>query len=204
MLSIRPTTVKTTTTTTATVRKTTTATMPTTYSSSNEVRSYQIDKDTIVLFDGSKSFFGSRSNLIILIVEHLDAKCIEMIVVDSLANSSAPRIYMNSNKLRNKFIKQKQIKLHELIDEYEKRFESYNITEITSKVETVLIVDYIISKLSFLSELPTGTVKDSFNPKFGQTVVDVVCEFYSKNLDVVCEKPSHLRPMEISDYKAGG
>ncbi len=76
---------------------------------SQRKQSYTCSETVVVLFDGAKSFWKTRTNLDILIVEHSKQMCIELIAFNSVLQVEAPRIYLSSLLLFSK-IDQNEVK----------------------------------------------------------------------------------------------
>lgn len=108
-----------------------------------------------VLFDGSKSFWKTRSNLDILVASHKRQMCIELVAYNAEIGVEAPRLYMSTMLLSTKINPQSEDFLGMIAAKKEvltRQKKTVNIGEITKEVYNEMILSYIMKRLGVVSE----------------------------------------------------
>ncbi len=72
-----------------------------------------------------------------------------------------------------------------------------NVNELTKEITVNMMTQYILSRLSIPNDLPAGTIMVLLLPNSGDVVVDES----TQRMDIVCEKPSGLTPLDVAYQK---
>lgn len=155
--------------------------------------------DTVsVIFDGAKSFWKTRTNLDVLIVEHSKQLCYELIVYNATIGVEAPRIYLSSLLLAQKIDQAElQARVADKKEALTRAKKTFNAAELSKEVAYGLISQYILARLSIPNDLPEGTLTVMLMPCTGDKIVDVD----TQRLDVICEKPNLTIPLQVARQK---
>lgn len=142
-----------------------------------------------VLFDGSKSFWKTRTNLDILIASHKKQMCIEVVAYNAEVGVEAPRLYLSTMLLSTKINPQSeefQGKVSTKKEALTRQKKTINSAEITKEVYNEMMLNYILQRLGVVSDGVdlTKELKMTINPLTGDTTndngtgtVDFVLEF---------------------------
>lgn len=155
-----------------------------------------------VLFDGSKSFWKTRSNLDILIASHKKQLCIEVVSYNAEIGVEAPRIYLSSMLLSTKISPQSEefvTKLGAKKEAFNRQKKSYSVPELTKEVYNELMLNYIMQRLNVVSEGVdlTKELKMTISPMTGDTVKDDDPTL----VDFVINCPPSLTPVTVNYQK---
>lgn len=152
-----------------------------------------------VLFDGSKSFHKVHVDINIILVEHVQHSCIEVIAFnettganDKVVLREMPRIYINYNilkpllnrKIANEMLAQK-------IDKLLLHHKPANHPELMKKIIETLAVQSILSRIEIPHHMPTGKFVLIFNQADKHNLIDDITEDVN---DLTCSKPNSLAP----------
>jgi len=108
-----------------------------------------------ILFDGSKSFWKTRTNLDILVASHKKQLCIELVAYNAEVGVEAPRIYMSSMMLATKINPQSEEFINKLSTKKEsltRQKKAFSAAELTKEVYNEMILNYILQRLNVVSE----------------------------------------------------
>uniref|UniRef100_A0A7S3GZZ0 Uncharacterized protein n=1 Tax=Spumella elongata TaxID=89044 RepID=A0A7S3GZZ0_9STRA len=155
-----------------------------------------------VLFDGSKSFWKTRSNLDILIASHKKQLCIEVVSYNAEIGVEAPRIYLSSMLLSTKINPQSEefvSKLGAKKEAFNRQKKSYSVPELTKEVYNELMLNYIMQRLNVVSEGVdlTKELKMTIAHMNGDTVKDDDPTL----VDFVINCPPSLTPVTVNYQK---
>ena len=155
--------------------------------------------DTVsVIFDGAKSFWKTRTNLDVLIVEHAKQLCYELIAYNATVGVEAPRIYLSSLLLAQKIDQAEvQARVADKKEALTRAKKTFNAADLTKEVTYGLISQYILARLSIPNDLPPGTLTVLLMPCSGDKIVDVD----TQRLDIICEKPNLTIPLQVARQK---
>jgi hypothetical protein len=151
----------------------------------------------VLLYSGSKPFFGARNNLEIHIVAHSKQNCIEIISYNALKGvESTPRIYLAESLLRNK------ITSEDSTYKVKAKLEKLKQKQARGDIVDFELVERAIWSFAYTSVIIDHIENDSDVP-------ENVCRMYiyppinNKPPDIICHKPStiHPYPLTSSDLK---
>ena len=150
----------------------------------------------ILLFDGSKTFWKTRSNLRILIVKHAEVHCLEVISYDPADAIEFPRIYLDAEMIKSKLVP-------EIIDKmYVEKKETFNRQKITKNREELLfsiknqlIMQFAYARVNLYVDAETQVKSVALQASFDDVEVEGG-EDGMKKLDCECIKPNSLIPFE--------
>ena len=154
-----------------------------------------------VLFDGSKSFWKTRSNLDMLIASHKKQLTIELVAYNSDIGVEAPRLYMSSMMLATKINPQSEEFTTKLASKKEiltRQKKTINVPEITKEVYNEMMVNYILQRIGVVAEGVdlTKELKVTILPQSG----DVVRE-EDGQVDFMIAAPPGLTPVTVTYTK---
>jgi hypothetical protein len=144
-----------------------------------------------VQYQGSKSFWKTRTNIDLLIVNHTKYNCLELICYDPEKGVEAPRIYLSNSLLISKVdlaeIKQR---LEERTEASLRQKKTISIPDTQKELVVNTVNLFITSRLQLADDLSNG-LKVFVGPIGG----DIVNE-ETKQLDVIIENiPTGLMPL---------
>jgi hypothetical protein len=154
-----------------------------------------------VLFDGSKSFWKTRSNLDILVASHKKQMCIELVAYNAEIGVEAPRMYMSTMLLSTKINPQSEEFLGKIGAKKEaltRQKKPVNGAEVTKEVYNEMMLNYIMQRLAVVSEgLDLAKeLKVTLNPQSNDTVNE------QGTVDFVLEiPPTGLTPVVVTYTK---
>jgi hypothetical protein len=173
------------------------------------VRDGQGGKGFEVLMDGTHSYSKTRSNLEILIVNHPQQLCIELVAYDTHIGVEAERIYINLHLLASK-INPHSVDFREKLSAWKdllySQMKTFDIADLRKEVYNELMVKYILRRLNVDLEVHSGKTPRRDRSELrvsllALTEVDVLSRSMKK-LDIVCEMPLTLDPVEVTFTKA--
>lgn len=155
-----------------------------------------------ILFDGSKSYWKTRSNLDILVASHKKQLCIEVVAYNAEIGVEAPRLYISSMMLSTKINPQGDdfvAKLSAKKEAFNRQKKSYSVPELTKEVYNELMLDYIMRRLNVVSEGVdlAKELKMTITPQSG----DAVKEDDPTQVDFIIEMPPTLTPVAVTYQK---
>lgn len=155
-----------------------------------------------ILFDGSKSYWKTRSNLDILVASHKKQLCIEVVSYNAEIGVEAPRLYMSSMLLATKINPQSEefaTKLSNKKEVFNRQKKSYSVPELTKEVYNDLILDYVMKRLNVVAEGVdlTKELKMTITPQSG----DAVKEDDPTQVDFIINMPPTLTPVSVTYQK---
>jgi hypothetical protein len=142
-----------------------------------------------VQYEGSKSFWKSRTNLDILIVSHPKNNCLEIIGYDAnkgvesrtYANAALLSTKLDQNEIREKVEEKKEL--------YNRQKKPVNAAQLQKEVVVNAMNQYIISRLQ-VDEVNTAELKIFLSSMTGDKINEE-----TKQLDIVSEIPKGLAPL---------
>ncbi|KAJ1401588.1 hypothetical protein B484DRAFT_236985 [Ochromonadaceae sp. CCMP2298] len=165
------------------------------------VRDGQGGKGFEVLMDGTHSYSKTRSNLEILIVNHPQQLCIELVAYDTQIGVEAERIYINLHLLASK-INPHSVDFREKLSAWKdilySQMKTFDIADLRKEVYNELMVKYILRRLNVDGDLEPTQLRVSL---LALTEVDMSSRSMKK-LDIVCEMPLTLDPVKVTFAKA--
>ncbi len=151
-----------------------------------------IIKDSVLLLDGSKTFWKTRDYLKILIVNHPHLSCLEIICYDPAVGKEYPRIYLDSKMIEGKLDQ-------EIMEEtYAAKKEALNRKKISSsrdeliaEIKTKMTMQYAYGRINLEVDSVSGNSSVNLLPSFGDILVEGIdCQ----KIDVERAKPDDLIP----------
>jgi hypothetical protein len=154
-----------------------------------------------VLFDGSKSFWKTRSNLDILIASHKKQLCIEIVCYNAEIGVET-RIYLSSMLLSTKIDPNSEdfvSKLNSKKEVFNRQKKAYVAADVTKEVYNELMLNYIMQRLNVVSEGVdlTKELKMTIQPQSN----DTCSPEDSTKVDFVIQKPTALVPVQVTYQK---
>jgi hypothetical protein len=145
---------------------------------------------TIVFYENTMSFGGSKVQLDVLMVEHVSQGCIEIIVYNPVLKKEAPRLYIDLNLIKIKFSNSTEAQT----------FESAKVTSFSGKTESLNVVYYLTSRMS----IPMLRDKDQFIVHLMATTdYDIIQERSPNRLDIQYKcKPANVAPYKTKREQA--
>ena len=155
-----------------------------------------------VIFDGSKSFWKTRSNLDILVALHKKQMCLELVAYNAEIGVEAPRLYMSSMVLAAKVDPESedfQQKLSAKKEVFNRQKKAYSLPDLTKEVYNDAMLHMILQRLSVVAEGVdlTTELKVTLIPATGDTTVPDNDQL----LDFMMEKPSTVKPITVTFTK---
>jgi hypothetical protein len=155
-----------------------------------------------VLFDGATLCWKTRSNLDILIASHSKQLCIELVAYNAEIGVEAPRIYISSMLLATKIdptgddFQEKLSAKKEVLNRQKK---TCNTADLTKQLYNEFMVKYILQRLNPVTE----DIDLTTECRILLTVMseDTVSEEDDTRLDIICEMPPDLVPVEHTHTK---
>lgn len=140
-----------------------------------------------VLFDGTKFFWNTRSCLKIIIVNHPQQICIEIIAYNPTDGKEFPRMYLDSSMVMSKLDK----------DNMEKILMSENT--ILDEIKTRMMMEYVYSRITLTSLAVEGNERQMvLQPTFDDVMVEGDGNSLMK-IDVERLKPDDLAPYKVTE-----
>lgn len=139
-------------------------------------------------YEGSKTFWKTRTNLEILILSHAKHNCLELIAFDPEKGVEAPHIYINAALLVSK-LDQNEIKLkvEEKKEALIRQKKAANVAQIQKEIVVNGMNQFIINRLQIVDGDNTTSLHIHLPPMSG----DIVNEA-TKELDVIIPIPAGL------------
>ena len=148
----------------------------------------------VVLFDGSKTFWKTRSDLRILIIKHVPFNCLEIISYDPVDGIEFPRFYLDSTIINSKFnveaVEKSYTEQKEVSIRQKKITKDKN--EMISTIRNQMITQFVLSRVNFNIEKKSNLKIVSLQASFED--VEVHSENGMKKLDFEMIKPNKLIP----------
>eukprot|EP01038_Epipyxis_sp_PR26KG_P014847 gene14847-19955_t len=172
-------------------------------SSNGHVSIGSVGNSFIVLYQGSRTFWKTRTNLDIIILEHPKHKCLELIPYNIDLAKEAPRIYFYSELLKSKLnYNEVSDKVSEKKEKYIREKKSFVAENLTKEVINQMMAQYITSRITISND------SNDFEISLLKNIGDIVDENTNK-LDVVCTRPNgmiheefhHQKPATVEDFK---
>lgn len=146
----------------------------------------------VLLYTGSKPFFGARNNLELHIVSHAKFNCIEIISYNAIKSvESTPRIYLAESLLRNKITNEDHIY------KVKAKLEKLKQKQLRGDIVDFELVERAIWAFAYTSVIIDHIENDADVP-------DNVCRMYiyppinDKPPEIVCHKPGSINPYPLS------
>lgn len=167
----------------------------------NRYKSYD-DEEIAILYDGSYTFWRTGTNLDVLLVDHKNFNCYELVVFEPLANKEAPRIYLTGNEVVNAIkLDDIQNRVTEVIEQNTRHHVVNDLQEIESLVRKELAAHYIVSRISldtFARDI--YQFKVYLQPSFDDITIENDKELAGvcpngRSLHAVMQRPLDLQPV---------
>lgn len=126
-----------------------------------------------IIYDGSISLWRASKNLDVLIVEHVELFCFELIVFDAVANQKFPSIFLNATSLQGK-IKPEALEaaLQEQLMLDTDGALPMSLEQLQRRTMGTLQTSFVLSRLSITNEADKiSTIY--LQPHLGDSVVDI-------------------------------
>mmetsp|Transcript_46019 Transcript_46019/g.94142 ORF Transcript_46019/g.94142 Transcript_46019/m.94142 type:complete len:511 (-) Transcript_46019:315-1847(-) len=154
-----------------------------------------------VMFDGSKSFWKSRSNLEVLIVSHTRHLCIEVVAYSSELGAEF-RLYCSRMALATKIDPESSEftkKLSDKKEQFIRKKKTFSPKELSNEVYNDLMQDYIMRRMIVVTENVdlSKELKVALAPQTG----DQMNPEDPSVLDFICSAPPPLIPVQITFTK---
>jgi len=162
------------------------------------------------LYEGSKNFWRTRTNVEVRIIEHPVCHILEIITFNIDTEQEGNRIYINSPLLYSKLSEQDiEAKVSSKIEELSRQRKKANKDECFQQIQREMISAYVISRLTLPSTTP-GSFIVSLTPMTGDVTISETMTVPQNNdpetpllleferIDVqVMSPPSSLEPVYI-------
>eukprot|EP00599_Poterioochromonas_sp_BG-1_P009676 CAMPEP_0173136304 /NCGR_PEP_ID=MMETSP1105-20130129/2407_1 /TAXON_ID=2985 /ORGANISM="Ochromonas sp., Strain BG-1" /LENGTH=405 /DNA_ID=CAMNT_0014048467 /DNA_START=21 /DNA_END=1238 /DNA_ORIENTATION=- len=140
------------------------------------------------LYEGSKTFWKTRTNLEILILSHAKHNCLEVIAFDPEKGVEAPPIYLDSVLLHSKLDQNKiQLKVEEKKEALIRQKKAADVVQIRKEIVVNGMNQFIISRLQIVDSDDSSSLHIHLAP-MGEDVINEV----TKELDVIIPMPIGL------------
>jgi hypothetical protein len=142
-----------------------------------------------VQYEGSKSFWKTRTNIDILIVNHFKYNCLEIICYDpERGNEASSRIYVNAALLISK-IDQNELKkqLEDIKEGNLRQKKSFNASQLQKELLIAAMNTYISSRIQLDGDPSSGRLKVVLSPLTGDKLDEE-----TKELDIITSLPTGL------------
>lgn len=151
-----------------------------------------------IVFEGSKTFWKSRTNLEIVIVSHTKYLTIEVLVFHPNIGKESPRLYLHSLLLAGKIDQNDlQAKLAEKKEAIIRQRKPVNAQQLTKELLNNAIAQYVMSRLQFVTETEDEPFRAFLVPMTGDVIVDQEKQL----LDIIVSKPPNLEPVQSNFQK---
>ncbi len=158
-----------------------------------------LNENTVVVLDSSKTFWKTRAQLKIVVVFHKLLSCLEVVTFDPACGVDYQRIYVDHKKILTKLnqesIRTSLAEKQEACDRSKKPMG--NKEEVLTVIRNNLIGKYIVDRINQVVNATTGVTRIWLQPTFDDIVVTGK---ESNQIDVECEKPLLLVPY-VHDIK---
>jgi len=160
-------------------------------------QSYISSAGFTVLFDGSKTFWKTRTNLDILIAMHSNAMVIEVISYDANAGKETPRFYISVPLLITKIDKDEcDRKVAMKKEVFLRQKKDFKQTEVMKEAMNEAMVTFILSRLAIAENTDSADIIVEMVP----ISTDIIDEETGK-MDVICECPGMFTPVVVNYQK---
>ena len=152
------------------------------------------DPNVKVIYEGVKTLWKTRACLDVLIADHLNDQCYELIVYDAAMGIEAPRVYVNSELVASKIHPDElDAKVAEKKESLTRAKTSFDHEAVTKDVMQDMMVQYVVSRIGIPDYLPVGVLSVVLLP---------FCEdrlnYETNQLDVIFgAKPETLSPLRV-------
>ncbi len=145
-----------------------------------------------IIYEGSKTFWKTRSNIDFCIVHHIDHDCLEIVAYNSSTQVEAQRLYVNFLHILKKLLNQ-EVFHDDVLKEKElaiRRRTYFDIIGVENKVSDEFIVQYILSRVNIkLNSVLVGKTEIFLQPGFDDVVM-----FNTNKIEAEIDKPDNLVP----------
>lgn len=160
---------------------------------------YHLEDGVVLMHEGSKAFWQTRTNVEVVLALHSKQDCIEVIIIDSDNGTDFKRFYLNPKLLQSKLdLNDYNKKLSERKEAFLRQKKSFDAQELSSQVRNTMIGQYVISRLSIIKDLVSGSKIVGMKPNYGD--VTTVSE-EGETLDVIIEQPTDLEVVRVVQTK---
>jgi hypothetical protein len=154
----------------------------------------EIPHHTCILFNGSKTFWKTRTNLDIVLVHHFNHDCVELIAYNAPNEYEATRLYLKYSvvllKLRHHEINEQLAKEKALLM---RNYSDYNEDDLLKTITNKAVVNYVLKRINMLGGLPDKITDIFLQPSFDDKVI-----YITDKIDVEMTKPEDLNPHYIA------
>jgi len=150
------------------------------------------------IFEGSKTYWKSRTNLEIVMICHTKYHTIEVLVFHPDIGKESPRLYLNSLLLAGKIDQNDlQQKLAEKKEAIIRQRKPVNAQQLTKELLNNAIAQYVMSRLQFVMETEDQPFRVFLVPMTGDVIVDQEKQL----LDIIVPMPPNLEPVQSNFQK---
>ncbi len=146
--------------------------------------------DKIILYDGAKLLWESKTNVDIIINHHVSLSCLEIISYNPNTALEGPRIYVSYTMLIRKIQKETTVELHDEIELHMRNHTGYDEKWLQHAIINNLIVQYILTRVA----LAPGLNEGEFGVILKLLPNDTPRSATDSTIDVQWDKPSDLIP----------
>ncbi len=158
---------------------------------------YLMSEDICVLFDGTKSFWETRSSLKIVILNHTKQNCMEIVALDPATGSEFPRIYLDSSLVISKLDKEIVENCYAAKQEILAHSNLKNNEDDVFEVKAQMMMQYAYSRIHLTSLAVEGNALQLvLQPTFDDVMVEG--DESLMKLDVERLKPENLVPYKVT------
>lgn len=130
-------------------------------------------RSNIVLLDGSKNFWKTRNYLKILIINHAEHDCLEIISFDPADGIEQPRIYVDKtlifSKLDKEIVEQTYLKKKEALNRQKR---SKDREELLNEIKTDMMVQFTLGRINVKLTDEKGGFSVYLQPSFDDVTVE--------------------------------
>lgn len=129
-----------------------------------------LNRDRVkALFDGSKEFWREKKTINIIILDHIDISCIELIALCPDFLNECSKLYFNSEALSSILDQQEfTFQMKTVQEQLLIKNKSVSNKSLTRKVTSAMIVNFLLDHLHLKSQLNNSNIKLSFTQKNGE------------------------------------
>lgn len=151
------------------------------------------------VFEGSKTYWKSRTNLEIVMVSHTKYLTIELLVFHPDIGKESPRLYFSSLLLAGKIDQNDlQQKLAEKKEAIIRQRKPVNAQQLTKELLNNAIAQYVMSRLQFVTVTED---EEPFRVFLVPMTGDVTVDQEKQVLDVIVPMPPNLEPVQSNFQK---
>ncbi len=147
-----------------------------------------------LIYEGSKTFWKTRTALELSIIHHFDHDCVEIVAFHPTFEVEAPRLYLSFSQVIHKTHFQDELHLN--VDKEKelsiRRRKYFDLEEVERKIYHESVVQYILARINVVPGLPELMIEVFLQPSFDDAVV-----YITNKIDVEENRPEGLHPFVI-------